>query len=53
MSSSKCLKTMCNSPGHSVELTQKLSTETTAPQSWYSYAITIASHYYAAVTEGL
>ena len=47
------LRTILNSLGQSVELTQKLSTDTAVLRARYSYAVTIASHCYAAVIGGL
>ena len=51
--SSKCSKTTWNSSEQPIELTQNLATETTAPQSWQSYVVTIIGHYYAVIVEGL
>ena len=51
--SSKCSKTTGNLPEQLVKLTQKLTTDTTALNSWYSYVVTVAFHYYAVIIEGL
>ena len=47
----KCLKTTWNSPEQPAELTQKWTTETTTPHSWYSYVVAIVGNYYGVTIE--
>ena len=49
----KCLSTTWSSLEQTVNLTQKLATETKIPQSWYSYFVTIVDHCCGVVIENL
>ena len=46
------LNATSNSPEQPVESTQKWATEAKTPDPWYSYFVTVVSHYYYVIIEG-
>ena len=48
----KCSRSTWNSLPQPVELTQKLTTETTASHSLYIYVVPIVGHYYTVIFGG-
>ena len=53
LSSSNYSNAIWNSPEQPVELTRKLTVETTGLHSRHCYAVTIVRHYYVVTLEGL